>query len=176
MRTRAVRWLLAALFMLALPAPSSAQDAPVVIYLVRHAERAEDGTNNPHISEAGRARAAALAALLADAGVTRMHTTDLHRTRETGAPLAEALGLELEVYDARDLPGLAARLRASPGRHVVLGHSNTTPALAAALGGESHGEIAEDEYDRLYVLFIDGTGRVTTVLLRFGEAWEGPGA
>jgi broad specificity phosphatase PhoE len=166
MRRRA--FLTLSLLLLTVPAPLLAQGEEVVVYLVRHAERAEDGTNDPPISEAGQARARLLATLLADAGITRIHSTDFKRTHQTGAPTAEATGLELESYDPRDLPGFAAELRRSPGRHLVLGHSNTTPGLVQALGGEPHGAIEEMEYDRLYIVVISG-GEVSTGLLRFGE-------
>lgn len=146
----------------------SAQQQPVVVILVRHAERAEDGTDDPPISDAGRQRALLLADMLRDGGVSHVHTTDLKRTRQTGAPLAERLGLGFQVYDPTDLAGFAARLRATPGCHLVLGHSNTTPALVAALGGEAGAPIADDEYDRLYVVVIPAEGPVATTLLRFG--------
>lgn len=152
--------------------PLSAQDDAVVVYLVRHAERAEDGTSDPSISEAGQARALLLADMLRDAGVSDISTTDYRRTRQTAAPLAEALGLGTTTYDPQDLPGLARRLRAAPGRHLVVGHSNTTPALVEALGGDPHGAIADGEYDRLYVVVIPASGPVTTVLLRFGAPWR----
>ena len=155
-----------------LPAPLSAQQHAAVVYLVRHAERAEDGTSDPPISEAGRARAQVLADLLRDAGITHIHTTDLRRTRQTGAPLAERLGLEPGVYDAKDLPGLAARLRATPGRHLVLGHSNTVAQTVEALGGAGGQPIADGEFDRLYVVVIGPDGTVTTSLLRFGAPWR----
>jgi len=154
------------------PPPAAAQSAPVVIYLVRHAERAEDGTNDPPISQAGQARAETLATLLRDAGITQLHTTDFARTRQTGAPLAQALGLGLQVYDPRDLQAFADRLRTTPGRHVVFGHSNTTPALVEALGGEPHGAIDEMEYDRLYVVVLPEDGPAATVLLRFGAPYH----
>ena len=140
-----------------------------VVYLVRHAERAEDGTNDPHISSDGEARASLLARMLADAGIQRIHSTSYQRTRETAVPLAEQLGIEVDAYDASDLPGLAARLRDEGGRHLVVGHSNTTPEAVAALGGDPGGPIAEDEYDRLYVVTLTSDG-ATTVLLRFGAA------
>ena len=44
MRRRAFLWIVALLPLV--PATASAQDEPVVIYLVRHSERAEDGTND----------------------------------------------------------------------------------------------------------------------------------
>jgi phosphohistidine phosphatase SixA len=148
---------------------------PVVVYLVRHAERAEDGTNDPSISEAGQARAQALATLLADAGIDHVHSTDLKRTRQTGGPLVEATGLPVEVYDPSDLPAFATALRATPGRHLVLGHSNTTPDLVAALGGDSGGAIDDAEYDRLYVVVIPASGPVSTVLLRYGAPYRPQG-
>lgn len=153
-------------------APRVAAQEPVVVYLVRHAERAEDGTDDPSISREGQARAALLPHILADAGITRIHTTDYKRTRQTVAPLADATELSPEVYDPRDLPAFAAHLRSLPGRHLVAGHSNTTPALVEALGGDAHGTIAEMEYDRLYVVVIPAEGPVTTVLMRFGAPFQ----
>jgi phosphohistidine phosphatase SixA len=157
---------------LAAPAPALAQADATVVYLVRHAERAEDGTNDPPLSEAGRARAELLGSMLRDARLTRIHTTDFKRTRSTGAPVAQASGLEMELYDPRDLEGFARELRASPGRHLVLGHSNTTPGLVAALGGDPWTPIDEMEYDRLYIVTLTDEG-ASTVLLRFGTLYGG---
>ena len=64
------------------------------------------------------------------------------------------------------MEGLAATLRSTPGRHLVVGHSNTTPALVELLGGDSGGPIDEAEYDRFYVLTLHPGGSVTTVVLR----------
>jgi len=149
---------------------------PVVVYLVRHAERAEDGTNDPPISEAGLARAQELAVVLEDAGIDHVHSTDLKRTRQTGAPLVEAAGLAVQVYDPSDLPAFAATLRAAPGRHLVLGHSNTTPELVAALGGDAGEPLEDGEYDRLYVVVIPARGPVSTVLLHYGAHDPSEGA
>lgn len=146
----------------------AAQTAPTVVYLVRHAETAPDGTRDPALSEAGRERAVQLAHVLSDAGIGRIHSTDLRRTRKTGGPVLELKGLELELYDPFDLTSFAARLRAAGGRHLVLGHSNTTPALVEALGGEAGPAIAESEYDRLYILTLLPDGAASTTLLRYG--------
>jgi phosphohistidine phosphatase SixA len=138
-----------------------------LIFLVRHAERAEDGTDDPHLAEEGRVRAALLAALLRDAGITHIYSTDLHRTRETAAPLADRAGLAVEIHDAGDPATFAARLRDTPGRHLVVGHSNTTPELVLALGGDPGSAMETMEYDRLYLVAVGPQG-VNTVLLRFG--------
>ena len=169
-----MRRVLLALVLLVLAAPPSsvlAQD-DVVVYLVRHAERAEDGTNDPPISEAGEARATLMAELLRDAGITHIHSTDYERTRATAEPTATRTGLEILSYDPRDLATFARRLLGTPGRHLVVGHSNTTPALVQALGGEPGDPIEEMEYDRLYVV-VAGPDGVSTILLRFGVPFTG---
>lgn len=164
-------------------APLAAQDAIApasTIWLVRHAERADQGAaagamtapqSDPQLSAEGRARAQELARLLADAGITRIWSTPFARTQQTAQPLAEALGLEVESYDPRDEASMT-RLRAAldePGtRHLVVGHSNTTPALVEALGADAQGAIDEFEYDRLYVVVRASEVAVSGTLLRFG--------
>ena len=157
----------------------SAQDTPIVVYLVRHAERADDEpdyrggeTRDPPLSAAGLERAYLLARTLSDAGLTGIHTTDYQRTRQTGQPTAELTGLPLETYDPGDLNAFAGHLAAMPGRHLVLGHSNTTPELVEALGGDPGAPIGAMEYDRLYVVTITPSG-TSTVLLRFGNRFAG---
>jgi broad specificity phosphatase PhoE len=157
----------------ALAQSNTSDGQATVVYLVRHAERADDGTDDPPISDAGTARANLLARMLADAGVDRVHATAYRRTRATAAPLAERLELGVEAYDPRDLSGLATHIRNEGGRHLVVGHSNTTPAAVAALGGEPGTPIAESEHDRLYVVTLTPSGAVT-VLLRFGAPSPDP--
>jgi broad specificity phosphatase PhoE len=137
-----------------------------VILLVRHAEKVDD-SRDPELSEAGRARARRLAEMLADSGVEAVYSSDFIRTRETARPLADSLGLEVELYDPSDLEGFAAKLEAGPSRALVVGHSNTTGELVGFLGGEAGRPIEDDEYDRLYVVSIASDGEVATVLLRF---------
>jgi len=164
---------LALLLALALPGATAAQSEPLVVFAVRHAERADDGsTPDPSLSEEGRARARTLAGLLADAELDAVHVTRYRRTEETAAPTTERLGLATATYDPGATQRFAAELRARGGRHLVVGHSNTIPELVRALGGDPGTPIAEDEYDRLYVLTV-GRERTSTMLLRFG-ATAGP--
>ena len=144
---------------------------PVVVYLVRHAEKADDGTDDPPLAIAGRIRVQTLKALLADVSLSHVRTTDWKRTRDTARPFAVEAGLELVMYDPRELEAVAAEIRATPGCHLVVGHSNTTPQLVAALGGDSGGEIDDLEYDRLYILVIEAGRTTVTTLLRFGEPY-----
>ncbi len=143
-----------------------AADEAVTVFLVRHAERLDDSPNSP-LNDVGRERVARLRTLLADVDFTHIHSTNLTRTLDTARPIAEDDGVELTLYSAGELEQLAETIRATPGRHLVSGHSNTTPRLAEALGGDPHGPIDHMEYDRLYIIVIQPGRPAVTTLLRF---------
>ena len=147
------------------------------IYLVRHAEnapyrqvRAEGDTvevEDPGLTARGRDRARRLAGLLTQAPLDAIYTTDYARTRRTARPVAEAAGVTPVVYDPSDLGGLARELRDRVGRVLVVGHSNTTPALVRNLTGRSVAPMSGSEYDRLYVVTVDTQGRVRSSRLHY---------
>lgn len=151
--------------------PRPTHQETVVVYLVRHAEKADDGTDDPPLAIAGRIRVQTLKALLSDVGLTHVRTTDWKRTRDTARPFAEEGGFDFTIYDPRELENVAGEIMAEPGRHLVVGHSNTTPQLVAALGGDPAGAISDLEYDRLYVLVIQPGRPTVTTLLRYGEPY-----
>ena len=141
-------------------------DDAVTVFLVRHAERLDDSPNSP-LNDVGRERVEKLRTLLADVDFTHVHSTNLTRTLDTARPIAEDDGVELTLYSPGELEELAGTIRATPGRHLVSGHSNTTPRLAEALGGDPHGPIDHMEYDRLYIIVIQPGRPAVTTLLRF---------
>lgn len=148
--------------------------APTVVYLLRHAEAGQppygESSPDPSLVTRGSQRAEQLVHLLADAGVTRIFSTEYRRTQETVKPLSQQLGLEVEPYDPRALEEFARRLRSMRGRVVVSGHSNTTPALVRFLGGDPAEPIDEkSEFDRLYVVLLRPAEPTTTILLRYGS-------
>ena len=158
------------------PIGLSAQESPV-LFLVRHTERTDDVPGapheaDPHLSEVGHERAALLATMLKDAGLTHIHSSDYIRTRETAAPTAAETGIEMTLYDVDDIPGFAEQLKVQKGRHLVVGHSNTTWDLVEALGGDPGPPIESLEYDRLYMVIMGPAG-VRTVLIRFGTPLVG---
>ncbi len=129
--------------------------APTVVFLVRHAEAGDTHEGDPALTELGRRRAEALAALLEHVGVTRLYSTEYRRTRETLAPLAARVGLELTVVPGAALAEQVEQLRQLPAGSVavVAGHSNTLPALVRGLGGVVSEEVLPSfAYDRLFVV------------------------
>ncbi len=159
-------WLL--LLALALPAtpPATPPDATVVV-VVRHAEKATDDPRDPTLSEAGVARAQALARRLHGTGLDAAYATQYRRTRLTAAPAAAAVGIEVEVRPAEAANAatygadLARDLRALPAGStaLVVGHSNTVPGIVAAISGQPAEQMLETEYDRYTVIVIDADGR-----------------
>jgi broad specificity phosphatase PhoE len=155
--------LLAAL-VLALTAPHAFSD-PSVVILVRHAERAAEPADDPPLSEAGQARAKALAAVLSDTRLDAIFTTQFLRTRDTAALVVRKAGVEPRWFKVGD--DTAAHVRAvaeaiqarTPGEVVlVVGHSNTVPAIIGALGGPKMFNLCETEYANLFVLVFANEG------------------
>ena len=113
-----------------------------------------------------------LAALLKDAGIQAVFSTDYRRTLDTAKPTAEAISKRIEIYDGDDLAAFARTLRARGDRALVVGHSDTTPELVSLLGGESGPPIDSDEFDRIYLLTLFGDGKASTTVLRFPSGVE----
>lgn len=133
------------------------------IFLVRHAEKGS-GTD-PSLTEAGQKRAEALAELMSGKGLTCIHSTNYKRTLETAAPTAKRTELQVQLYDPRDLEAFAAKLNATEGVHLVVGHSNTTPQLVEVLGGEPGDAIREKtEFDRLYEIDLSAAPPTTKIV------------
>ena len=151
--------LLSVVLALGVSGPALAQRA---ILVVRHAEKISG--SDERLSEAGLQRAARLAAMLKDAGVSAIYSTDTPRTRGTVQPLADALKLPVQIYDVGskkvDAKPFALRLRQKHVDQVVLvvGHSNTVPDILKALGCEETVTIGPDEYDDLFVVIPRGKG------------------
>ena len=147
---------------------------PSFVFLVRHAEKAQDGTKDPPLTGDGRARAVCLARVLGDAGVSHVFSTDLKRTAQTVQPLADRLGLRVEQLPASDTDVVVSSLRDLPPGSVavVAGHSNTLPVIVDGLGGtmsglDSNGYIEHDTYDRMIEVVIAPAEPPRVLELRF---------
>jgi len=134
------------------------KDGSYNLYLIRHAEKYQDGRQDPGLTKYGIGRAELLADLLADKDIKDVWSSDYKRTRETAEPLLSLLALEMSIYDARDLPVLAEKLMNRQNNAVVVGHSNTTPELARLLCQCDIDDMDDSEYDRLIVVSVTETG------------------
>jgi phosphohistidine phosphatase SixA len=133
--------------------------AQSTVFLIRHAERADAGPGkaptmsaDPDLSKTGHARAASLATVLKDAGITAIYVTEYRRTQQTAAPLAKALGLTPSTIKSDDASAVMAAIKGTTGNVLVVGHSNTLPAIIKGLGVSSTVTIGDDEFDNLFVV------------------------
>ena len=163
-------------------ATDAADIAPTTIILVRHAEKAPAPANDPPLDSIGMHRARMLLDVVRDANVGAVYITPFARTRLTADPVAKARGLTPIVVPttgggAVHVTTVADRVRAEQrGRTtLVVGHSNTIPAIVRALGGTAPAELAEHQYDDLFVVTILPSGEVTTLRARYGPANPAPG-
>lgn len=153
------------------------RDATLSVVVVRHGEKTSDTERDPDLSAAGLQRAHALARELADADLVAIYTTDLRRTRQTVAPAAQAHGLTPALYDPRTpAAGFIAGLKAKHGAGTVLiaGHSNTVPALVAALCACDVAGMPETEYDRLSIIRFAADGTPRLDVSRYGGTTAPP--
>lgn len=152
--------------------------ATTTVIFVRHAEKAAVEGSDPGLSAAGHARAAELARQLVDAdvvaGVDAVYSTSYRRTEETARPTATALELPITSYDAANTETIMDDIVKSHKGKIILvvGHSNTVPALIANMGASKKvPAIDEAEYDNLYIVTIPWFGKTKTIRLRYGEPY-----
>ncbi len=145
------------LFFIAISFEALSQSKVTTYILLRHAEKGDDGTKDPDLSDAGKLRAEALVKALAKQKVDAVYATPYKRTRNTVTPLAVAKGLSVQDYDATRFPELlAATEKFKGGTIVICGHSNTTPALLnLIIGSKDEFKTFDDtDYGNLVVVSI----------------------
>ena len=169
----------AAVLWLTQPAPSISQtvgsaDAPALTVLVRHADRAATPADDPPLTAAGMKRAEDLAAALHDTKFSAVIATDFIRTRDTARPVASALGIVPETVPRKGQPAdqhikaiEGAVHRYAGGAVLVVNHSDTLPAIIAALGGPRIVPICDSIYDDMFVL-VPTMGKMQFVHSRYG--------
>jgi broad specificity phosphatase PhoE len=145
-----------------------------VVIVIRHAEKESVSEPDPPLSAAGEARAALLAQMFGQAtGAGRLdaiYISSALRNRMTAAPLAARLRIVPIVAPTDDPKGLARRIvRENSGKRVmVIGHTNTVPAIVAALSGRSDiPQIEEKEFGTLYIVTVPRIGHANVLRLSY---------
>lgn len=144
------------------------------IVIVRHGEKTGP-TGDVDLSPAGLARAAALAESLSGSRLALVLATPLKRTQQTATPTAQAAGLPVipvafEGGDAVHARRVADQARTAPvdATVLVVGHSNTVAAIAAALGDPAPRAPSDCDYDQMTVLSLNGTAPPRVAHVRYG--------
>lgn len=149
-----------------------AQDPITTFILVRHAEKENDGSNNPGLTVDGKARASDLATLLKETQIDAILSTPYTRTISTVQPLAAVKKLSIETYEAMKDEEMDRILNKYRGMTVVIcGHSNTTPWVANYfLGTAQYASFEDSDYDHLIVLSVIAKGHAKATWINYGKA------
>lgn len=161
------------------PRPGAAAEpaavAPPTVIVVRHAEKVDD-SRDPALSDAGAARAEALAEALEHAGLDAVYASQFRRTRLTATPAAEDAGLPVRIAPIEGdvgawAQGFTVELAQTHADETVLvaGHSNTVPPLVAALCDCTVEPLTDRDYDRIYIVTGAGGGQPELVVARYGS-------
>jgi phosphohistidine phosphatase SixA len=142
----------------------------MIVFVLRHADRQPDPIDD--LTPSGQERAELLARMLADSGVSVAYHSGTMRARRTLQPLERELGsaLRVEGVGSGEVQETVKAVKSQPTDAVVavVGHSNTVGPIVEKLGGGPVGSINPNEFDKLFVLFVDPAGMATLVRLRYG--------
>ena len=174
-----------ALFVLAsvfLIAPQE-QSKPITVYLVRHAERADEPRQDPPLTEKGTLRSQELARILANADIKSIITSQFLRTKQTAEPLAKqanvavtSISLSVNPSNPRTISEQSTAevinkiLERSGESVLVVGHSNSIPDVIKMLGGDVSPVIDEKKFDDLFVVTVYGKGKAKVAHMKYGSS------
>ncbi len=144
-----------------------AQAQPVTTFiLVRHAEKGDDGTKDPDLTEAGIIRAESLANLLKETKVDAIYSTAFKRTSNTVAPLSLAKNIPVQGYEAFKGDEIDKMLKQHAGGTVaIVGHSNNIPWIANYLTGkETYKDFEDSDYNNVFIVSVFKKGKIASVV------------
>ncbi len=143
-----------------------------IIVAVRHAEVVEVATANPDLNAAGKVRAQALLAQLSGAktgrGVDTVFVARGQASQQTAAPLAQQMGLAMNVVTTNDWESLPSRIARNHSGELVLVVADTAN-LAAFLRHYAAADTPLDaiEASGMFVISRSGLSKSTVIRLRY---------
>lgn len=142
------------------------------VYIVRHAEK-ETGID-PVLTEAGKRRAGDLVRVLRNKQVQKIYVSQFRRSGMT----ADSLRLQLHIDTVHYMPDTSGEdlFRTISSHHdegktiLIIGHSNTIPAIIHKLGitGYPRSNIPDNEYDDLFVI-KNVRGKPALSIIKYGR-------
>lgn len=149
------------------PLPYHLDSDYATIYLVRHCEKAKDGTDDPDLTPEGVARAERLATVLQHARLDEIGTTTYKRTKQTAAPVQQKSAVQVVNFNVSAQDAWLNGVLAQKGkRFLYVGHQNTVPYLLNKLTGKmTYQNLPDDAFNRLYIVFTKGIGETEVMEL-----------
>ena len=145
-------------------------DSETTIFLVRHAEKVKDGSDDPVLTPKGEIRAEELKYILKHVQIDAIYSTPYKRTQQTVLPTAKDKNIKIQNYKPGERGFLEKVINSySGGAILIVGHSNTIPVLANELAGRKEFDDLNDAtYDNLFIVHVDSHGQAKITRMRFG--------
>lgn len=141
-------------------------------YIVRHAEKA-DNSNDPQLSQQGIDRAVDLEKYLAGKKLDTVFTSTFKRTILTGLSVSLPRAIPQLTIDQQNQQTLNDFVQSMKGLKtdkgiLIVGHTNTVPAIVQGLCGQTIAPISENDYDNIYIIVIKN-GNAVLQQLTYGK-------
>lgn len=145
------------------------KDSITKVFIIRHAEKGDDGSKDPPLSGQGKIRAAALAKTLSKIPVHGIYSTPYKRTRETVEVISAQSGVAIENYNPMDVEAIQSLVLSQKGKTLVLvGHSNTVPLILNKFTQSTvYKNLPENEFDNIWLLLLKGAKLVELIHLTY---------
>jgi phosphohistidine phosphatase SixA len=147
-----------------IPTHSKAGTTTTII-LTRHGDRNSLGQE---LNDKGRKRAEALVKAVAGINISAIYCPNISRNIETARPLAEHIGLKINIVDsAPDVNELIRTFLTKYAGQTILwvGNTSNLDNIYSMLGGEGDGPV---HYGELFVMTIKDKGAPDIIKKRYG--------
>lgn len=154
------------LILLVLIMACSRPQPPTTFILLRHAEKGNDGTDDPNLNAEGEERARRITQLLQETRIDAIYATNFKRTRQTVQPLATEKALDVISYEPFKPAEIETMLQKHQGGTIlVCGHSNNIPWTANLLmGNDELKDYQESQYGIFLIVTVVEKGKNAKVL------------
>ena len=144
------------------------------LILIRHGERnnpsAGDPPGGPHLNTDGKNRARLLVHVLGQTGIKVIYTSHFIRTQEMAQPLAAHLApINGAQFDAPAQIKNDILLHHTGKTVLVVGHSDSVPALINLFTGGHLPDINDAEFDNMFILTALNSGAAFVTKLKYGK-------
>ncbi len=134
-------------------------EEPIIstFYFIRHAEKDRTDPENadPELNQDGLGRAIRWAEVFDPIDLTAIYSTNYERTTMTAEPTSVKKGIDVRYYDPNIIDIASFKLDNLGGDVLVVGHSNSTPALVnKMIGQEKYESMEDDDNSSLFIVRI----------------------
>ncbi len=128
-------------------------------YLIRHAEkdRTDPANKDPELNQDGLGRAIKWAEVFEPIDLDIIYSTNYERTSMTAAPTSVKKNIDVTYYDPSEIDIEALKAESLSKNVLIVGHSNTTPAMVnKLLGFEKYEAMDDTDNGSLFIVrFVD---------------------